>query len=98
VRGRSTSRGVVDVEPIERGAESESSMPPTHPSSFGGQPYTPSLPDDSCDTDADLDPLRKDSDSLCLKDTAGSVHQLETPESSVHRVPMPWTNNSLVTI
>jgi len=29
-----------------------------------------------------------------------NVHQLETPESSVHRVPMPWmktNNNSLVT-
>jgi hypothetical protein len=28
---------------------------------------------------------------------SGIVHQLETPESSVHRVPMPWTNNSPVT-
>jgi hypothetical protein len=97
VRGRSTSRGGVDVEPIDRGTESESSTPSTDHSSFGGQPYTPSLPDDSSDRDADLDPLRKDSDWLCLKDAVGTVHQLETPESSVHRVPMPWTNNSLVT-
>ena len=84
------------MEPINRGAEGESSTPSTHPS-FGRQPYTPSLPDDYSDPDTDLDPLRKDSDSLCLKDAAGTVHQFETLESSVHRVPMPWTNNSLVT-
>jgi len=62
-----------------------------------GRPYTPSLPDESsdADTDADTDSLRKDStdsdpNSLSLKDTGGDgnsagIHQLETPESSVHR-------------
>ena len=42
---------------------------------------------------------------LCLKDAGGggdsdNVHQLDTPESSVHRVLMLWTkmsNNSPVT-
>jgi hypothetical protein len=65
-----------------------------HPSL--GRPYTPSLPDDSSDADANL--LRKDStdsdpSSLSSKDTGGGdgdggVHQLETPESSVHRAPV----------
>jgi hypothetical protein len=36
---------------------------------------------------------------MALQDTGGAsgshtVHQLETPESSVHRVPMPWTKMS----
>jgi hypothetical protein len=58
------------------------------------------------DPEADMDTLlRKDSmvegtSSLCLKDAgggsgsgsgSGSAHQFETPESSVHQVPMPWT-------
>ncbi|KIM83745.1 hypothetical protein PILCRDRAFT_7135 [Piloderma croceum F 1598] len=83
-----------------------------HPSSLGW-PYTPSLPDDSSagnpDPDADPDTLRKDSVNelclICLKDAGGggdsdNVHQLDTPESSVHRVLVPWTktsNNSPVT-
>jgi hypothetical protein len=84
----SISRSGVDVELIDRGAEGENSVTSTHPSSLGGRPYTPSLPDDSSDPDADLDSLRKDSDLLCLKDAAdcsgsGSILQLETPESSV---------------
>jgi hypothetical protein len=70
-RGRSTSRGgVEEVEPMDRGAESESSTTSMH-LSLGQRPYTPSLPDDSSDPDADLDPLRKDLHSLCLKDAAG---------------------------
>jgi hypothetical protein len=79
VRGRSPSRAAgsrEEVEPIDRGAESECSTTSTHPSALG-QPYTPSLPDDSSasdpDPDANLDSLRKDStDELCLKD-AGAV-------------------------
>ena len=45
----------------------------------------PSLMTSVIGAEADLDPLRKDSGSLCLKDAAGgasaSAHQLETPES-----------------
>ncbi|KIM79867.1 hypothetical protein PILCRDRAFT_823052 [Piloderma croceum F 1598] len=89
-RGRSTS---IDV--IDRGAESESSTSSTHASL--GRPYTPSLPDDS----SDVDSLRKDStdsnpNSLQNSKDAGSVHQLETPESSIHRVPVTsvaWTDS-----
>lgn len=87
-RGRSASRGEVD-----RGVESECSTTSL------GRPYTPSLPDDSSDADVDADSLRKDSTDSnpnSLKDADGGVHQLETPESSVHRAPMtslPWTNS-----
>ena len=95
-RGRSALRGT-EVETIDRGAESESNTTSTHPSL--DQPYTPSLPDESSDADADSDPLRKDSTdsnpiSLSSKETS-SIHQLETPESSVHRAPVTslcWTN------
>ena len=87
-RGRSALRGT-EVETIDRGAESESNTTSTHPSL--DQPYTPSLPDESSDADADSDPLWKDlTDSNQI-----SIHQLETPESSVHRAPMTslcWTN------
>lgn len=59
--GRSTSHGAVDVDHVGRGAESESSMTSTHPSSLGERPHTPSLPDDSSasdpNLDVDLDPL-----------------------------------------
>jgi len=41
-RGRSASRGAVDVDHVDCGAETS-----THPSSLGERPYTPSLPDDS---------------------------------------------------
>jgi hypothetical protein len=102
-RGRSSSRerGGGEGEGIDRGAESECSTTSSmHPSL--GRPYTPSLPDDSsdADADADADSLRKDStdsdpSSLSSKDTGGvgdggggEVHQLETPESSVHRAPV----------
>jgi hypothetical protein len=86
------------VETIDCGAESESNTTSTHPSL--DRPYTPSLPDESSDADADSDPLRKDStdsnpNSLSSKETSG-IHQLETPESSVHRAPMTslsWTNS-----
>ena len=76
--GRSTS-----IEVIDCGAESESSTTSTHASL--GQPYTPSLPDDSSDADS----LWKDStdsnpNSLQNSKDAGSVYQLETPESSIH--------------
>jgi hypothetical protein len=95
-RGRSASRGT-EVETIDRGAESKSNTTSTHPSL--DQPYTPSLPDESSDADADSDPLRKDltdsnPNSLSSKKTS-SIHLLETPESSVHRAPMTslcWTN------
>jgi hypothetical protein len=60
------------------------------------QPYIPSLADDS--SDADADSPRKDStdsvpSSLSSKDVGGGdgdvgVHQLEPPESSVHRAPV----------
>jgi hypothetical protein len=80
-RGRSTS-----IEVVERGAESESSTTSTHASL--GRPYTPSLPDDS----SDVDSLQKDSTNSnpnSLQDSdAGSVHQFETPELSIHRVPV----------
>jgi len=89
-RGRSTS-----IEVIDRGAESECSTTSTHPSL--GRPYTPSLPDDSSDADS----LRKDStdsspNSLQNSKDADSVHQLETPESSIHRAPVtsvPWADS-----
>jgi hypothetical protein len=89
-RGRSTS-----IEVIDRGAESESSTTSTHASL--GRPYTPSLPDDS----SDVDSLRKDStdsnpNSLQNSKDAASIHQLETPESSIHRVPVTlvsWTES-----
>ena len=51
----------------------------------------PSLPDGSGAPDMDLD-----LDSLCLKDVVGGIHQLKTPELSLHWMPMPWTNNSPV--
>ena len=38
--GRSTSQGAVDVESINRRAESESNMTSTHPSPPRGRPYT----------------------------------------------------------
>jgi hypothetical protein len=85
-RGRSTSRGAVDVDHFDRGAESESCTTSTHPSSLGECPYTPSLSDDSSTSDPnpdiDLDSLRKGSCLLCLSDASGSgggcVHQLES--------------------
>jgi hypothetical protein len=60
----------------------------THPSL--GPPFTPSLLDDSSEADADADAggdsLRKNStDSNPSSKDTESVHQLETPESSVHR-------------
>jgi hypothetical protein len=58
-----------------------------------GQPYT-SLPDDSSETDVDTDSNLNLLSSL--NDVDSDVHQLETPESSVHRVPMtsiPWMNS-----
>jgi hypothetical protein len=51
----STSRGAVDVDHVDRGAESESSMTSTHPSSLGECPHTPSLPDDSSASDPNPD-------------------------------------------
>ena len=83
------------LEPIDHGVENESSTTSTHPSSLGGRPYTPFLPDHSSDREAkaDLDPLRKTRTRFALKDLAGNgsdiVHQHETPESNVRRVPMP---------
>jgi hypothetical protein len=73
---------------IDREAESESSTTSsTHPPSLG-RPYTPSLSDDSSEVELDAEPLRKDStnsDPSINSMDAGSTHQLETPESSVHR-------------
>jgi hypothetical protein len=77
------------------GAESESSTTSNHASL--GRPYTPSLPNDS----SDVDSLRKDStdsnpNSLQNSKDAASIHQLETPESSIHRVPVTsvsWTDS-----
>ena len=84
-QGRSASRGT-EVETIDCGAESESNTTSTHPSL--DRPYTPSLPDESSDANADSDPLQKDStdlnpNSLSSKKTS-SIHQLNTPKSSVH--------------
>jgi len=79
-RGRSSSRGGGDggeVEPIDRGAESESSTTSTHPPL--GRPYTSSLPDDSTARANPEDSADSNPNSLSSKDT-GSVHQLETPE------------------
>ena len=74
------------METIDCGAESESNTTSTHPSL--DRPYTPSLPDESSDANADSDPLQKDStdlnpNSLSSKKTS-SIHQLNTPKSSVH--------------
>jgi hypothetical protein len=81
-RGRSTS-----IQVIDRDAESESSTTSTHASL--GRPYTFSLPDDCSDADF----LPKDStdsnpNSLQNSKDADSVYQLETPESSIYRVPV----------
>jgi hypothetical protein len=75
----------------------------THPSL--GRPYTPSLPDDSSEADAnadaDGDSLRKNSmdSNPSLKDTE-SVHQLKTPKSSVHQVlvtsSLDWMDSPMV--
>jgi len=100
-RGRSTSRGGegVETEVIDRGAESESSTTSsTHPPSLG-RPYTPSLPDDSSEAEPDAEHLRKnstDSDPSINSMDAGSVHQLETPESSVHRAPVTSCSPSAI--
>jgi hypothetical protein len=85
----------------DRGAESESSTPSsTHPSL--GRPYTP---DDSSEADAgptaDGDSLRKNStDSNPSSKDTESVHQLEMPESSVHRAlvtaSLDWTDSLVV--
>lgn len=55
------------------------------------RPYTPSLPDDSSDSE----PIRQCStDSEPGKDDMVAAKQLETPEASVHRAPvssnLPW--------
>jgi hypothetical protein len=96
-RGRSASlaigAGAREEEAIERGAESVCGTTLTYPSF--GRLYTPSLDSSTSDPKAEADP-----DELCLKDArsgSDSAHQRETPESSVHWVPMPWTkttNNS----
>jgi hypothetical protein len=92
------------METIDRGAESECSTTSTHPSSLG-RPYTPPLPDDSgaSDPEAEADPDTIRKASTDLQDARGAsgsdnVHQLDTPESSVHRVPMPWTKTTPVTL
>jgi hypothetical protein len=109
VRG-GTDRVRAELEVIDRGAESESSTTSsTHPSL--GRPYTPSLPDDpsgaEADPDTDADSAWKASTdsnphSLSSKEEGGGVHQLETPESSVHRTPVTsslgslgWTESSV---
>ena len=94
-RGRSSSRERGGGEGVDRGAESESSTTSSMHLSLE-QPYISSLADDS--SDADADSPRKDStdsvpSSLSSKDVGGGdgdvgVHQLETPESSVHRAPV----------
>jgi hypothetical protein len=87
------------MDTLDGGAESESSMTSTQPSL--GRPYTlASLPYDSGDANADANPLRNDStdssqSSLSSKETS-SIHQLETPEVTVHRAPMillAWSNS-----
>jgi len=96
--------GLTSLAMLDRGAERESStILSTHPSSLG-RPYTLSLPDDSSEAKPDAKPLRKDSTDSgpdsSSKD-AWSIHQLETPESSVHHAPvtlcfpsaMSWTNS-----
>jgi hypothetical protein len=105
MRGRSTSRGGEEVEPIDHGAESDGSITSTHPS----RPYTLSLPDDSSDAGANLNPLQKDSadsgtSSACLKDGEGLVAIVamvvcinsRLRSRVVHRVLMPWANDSPV--
>jgi hypothetical protein len=85
--GRSTGVGAGDEDlvVVDRGAESVSSTTSsTHPSL--GRPYTPSLPDDSSDTDADS--LWKDSTDSDLASHKGSIHRLDTPGSSVHLGPI----------
>ena len=92
-RGRSTSIEVIEI--IDRGTESESSTTSNHTSL--GRQYTPSLPDDS----SDVNSLRKDSvdsDPNSLQDSkdTGSVHQLKSPESSIHHIPVTsvaWTDS-----
>jgi len=70
-RGRPRS-GSREVQTI--GAEEEAN-----------RPYTPSLPDDSSDSE----PVRQGStDSEHGKDDTTAAKQLETPESSVHRAPV----------
>ena len=81
-RGRSTSRGGEEVEPMTTEVKI-GAVRLLHPPL--GLPYTPSLPDDSSDPDADPDSLRKDStDSntnlLCLKDVAGSMDKFPSPQ------------------
>ena len=59
-----------------------------YPPSFLGRPYTQSLPDDSSEAEPDAEPLHKDStdsDPSINSMDAGSIRQLETLESSVHR-------------
>jgi hypothetical protein len=99
-RGRSSSRGD-GLGIVDRGAESESSTSSsTHPSL--GRPYTPSLPDDSseAEADADGDCLRKHStNSHPSSKDVGSIHQLETLKSSVHRAPVTslgWADSPMV--
>ena len=72
-----------------------------HPSLV--RPYTPSLLDDSSEVDADSDgdSMRKNSmDSNPSSKDTESVHQLETPELSVHRAPvtssLDWTDLPVV--
>jgi hypothetical protein len=64
----------------------------THPSL--GRPYAPSLPDNSSEAEADAN-----GDWNPSSKHAGSVHQLETPKSSVHQAPVTllgWTDSPVV--
>jgi hypothetical protein len=98
-RGRSRSRGGEVID--NHGALSESSTTlSTHPSL--GRPFAPSLPDNSSQAEADAneDTLHKDpTDWNPRSKHAGSVHQLETPKSSVHQAPVTslgWTDSPVV--
>jgi hypothetical protein len=89
-----------NVYPIDGGAESKTSTTSTHPS-LGRRPYTLSLPDNSSEASVnrDIDSFNRQ-DSTVLKPTSISskdmemqmgVHQLEMPESSVHRAHIRTT-------
>jgi len=96
-RGRLSSRRD-GLENVDCGAESESSMTSSTHLSLG-QPYIPSLPDDSseAEADADGDTVQKDStDSHPSSQDAGVCNSSRPPESSVHQAPVTslvWTDS-----
>ena len=84
-RPRSEPEPEVEVE-AEAGAESDASSI--------RRPYSPSLPGDSSNSEADADSVRLRKDSTDSKDSEQSPQYLATPESSVHRAPITSTPSS----